>query len=178
VIEECDVEILLERELYYGIKFNVLCKKTGLNSRLPKSGEHYTYMSEDTKRKIGKKNKKINYGKKHNFYESKLKKLTVEQVAEIKKLLYENILTQKEISIKYSVSRKIISRISSGKSYSYVNEYDLSNRKPINFKLKDGDIEIIINMYNQGKTHSSIAEFFGVNQSHVTRIINKYKKGG
>lgn len=178
IIEECDVKILLERELYYGIMFNVLDKETGLNSRLPKSGEHYTYMSEDTKRKIGEKNRIINKGKKYNFYESKLKKLTVEQVVEIKKLLYEDELTQKEISQIYNISRKIISNISSGKTYSYVKEYDLTNRKPINFKLKNGDIEIIMDMFSQGNTHKYIANFFGVDQSHITRIINKNKKGG
>ena len=173
VVEECDVEILLERELFYGTMYECLDKKRGLNCRLPKSMEGYRYMSQDTKDKIGESNKRINVGKIHGHYESSLKKLTPEQVREIKILLIENKLTQKEIGELYSVSRKIISLISLGKTYKTIApDIDLTLSKKQYVKLRECDYNEIKKLNKEGVPQKKIAQMYGVDQSHISRIIN------
>lgn len=57
VICECCDEDKLKLESYYGILFDVLDKKLGLNLRLPKVDEIYSYTSEETRQRMkGNKN--------------------------------------------------------------------------------------------------------------------------
>ena len=173
ILEECDIEDLLKKELYYGTIYNVLDRKCGLNCRLPKAEKNYNYMSEETKNKIGKANTGRYVGKKHNFYESSLKKLTIKQVEEIIMLIFENKLTEKEIGKIYNVDRKIINNIKIRKNYNYVlPELDLSNIKPIYFKLSEDDKINIKLLYKNGKSQTYISDLYKINQSHVSRIIN------
>jgi len=51
IIEEPIIEIMKEKEIFWGNHFNVLFE-TGLNCRLPKDGEKYEYMSKETKEKL------------------------------------------------------------------------------------------------------------------------------
>lgn len=74
VIEECTVNVLLERELFYALKFNVL-NKIGLNCSIPKAGDAFSYKSDEVKAKISKSMK----GKKHT---EKSKTLMSEKVKE------------------------------------------------------------------------------------------------
>lgn len=53
IIEECNLEQLNEKEIYWGLHYNVL-GKTGLNCKL---GDANGKCSEETKKKIGKGNK-------------------------------------------------------------------------------------------------------------------------
>ena len=130
-------------------------------------------MSEETKNKIGKANTGRYVGKKHNFYESSLKKLTIKQVEEIIMLIFENKLTEKEIGKIYNVDRKIINNIKIRKNYNYVlPELDLSNIKPIYFKLSEDDKINIKLLYKNGKSQTYISDLYKINQSHVSRIIN------
>jgi group I intron endonuclease len=173
VIEECDIEILLERELFYGTFYECLDKKIGLNCRLPKSMEGYVYMSQDTKDKIGNSNKGKSVGKVYGHYESLLKKLTPEQVREIKLLLIENKLTQKEISDLYSVSRRTIGLILIEKRYKTIaTDLDLSLRKKQYVKLEEYDYNEIKKLNKEGVSQTKIAQMYGVNQSHISKIIN------
>ena len=173
VIEECDIEILLERELFYGTFYECLDKKIGLNCRLPKSMEGYVYMSQDTKDKIGISNKSVNVGKVHGHYESSLKKLTPEQVREIKILLVENKLTQKEIGELFYVSRKIISLISLGKTYKTIaTDIDLNQSKNLYVKLSEDDYYKIKKLNEEGVKQTKIAKIFNVDSSHINRIVN------
>jgi group I intron endonuclease len=173
VLEECSIEKLLERELYYGIKFNVLDKEAGLNCRLPKAGEYYTYMAQETKDKIGKANKSIRTRKSVAYYESRLKKLTIAEVKEAKILLINNELTHTEISKLFNVTRKIISNISCGKTYkSLYSELDTSRRKKKYIKLEKQDYDIIKDLYSKGVSQSKIAKQFNVDGSHISRIVN------
>ncbi len=176
IIEECSEDVLLERELFYGLKFNVLDSKVGLNCRLPKAGESYSYMSEETKMNISKANKNKYKGEKRGYYESSLKKLTIEQVIEIKKLLAESRLTQKEISKMYGVDRKTIGNVLNGKSYSYVDAGVNQKRQPVYVKLCSSDICKIITMHESGISQNDIARIFGVCQSAISRTIKKHKK--
>lgn len=173
VLEECSIEVLLERELHYGIKFNVLDKEAGLNCRLPKAGEHYTYMCQETKDKISKANVLNQTGKSLGHYESKLKKLTIEEVKEIKMLLVKNELTHTEIGKLFNVTRKIISNISCGKTYkSLHSELDTSKRKKKYIKLEQEDYDIIKDLYSKGVSQAKIAKQFNVDSSHISRIVN------
>lgn len=173
IIEECSIDVLLEKEFYYGTLFNVLSKENGLNCRLPKYGENYTYMSNDTKIKIGKANKGKYIGLEHDYYDSSLKKLTKEQVIKIKQLLIENKLTQTEISIMFGVNRKIINRINTGQSYKSVGkEIDLSLSKKKYIKLTEEDYDMIIKMNKDKVPQIKIAKQFNVNQAHISRIIS------
>lgn len=173
ILEECNIELLLERELYYGIKFNVLDKKVGLNCRLPKSGDYYTYMSQETKDKISKANKLIQKGKQIPYYESKLKKLTIEEVKKIKLLLIENELTHTEIGQLFNVNRKIISNIACGKTYKNLHsELDISKRKKKYIKLDKKDYNTIKELYIKGVSQTKIAKQFNVDSSHISRIVN------
>jgi hypothetical protein len=52
IITECDVKDMLAIELHWGLFYNVLDKKAGLNSKLPKNGEEYQCVSEETKEKL------------------------------------------------------------------------------------------------------------------------------
>lgn len=173
VLEECSINVLLERELYYGIKFNVLDKDCGLNCRLPKAGEHYTYMSQETKDKIAKANKLSNTGRTLPHYESSLKKLTIEDVKQIKLLLIDNELTHLEIGRLFNVSRKTIGNISCGKSYKSIHtELDISERKKKYIKLEKDDYAIIKELYSSGVSQKVIAKKFNVDSSHISRIVN------
>lgn len=173
IIEECSVEILLQRELYYGTLFNVLHSKKGLNCRLPKSMESYQYMSQETKNKIAKANKGRYIGTVKGHYESSLKKLNIEDVIKIKKLLVENKLTQLEISKIFNVSRKIIGSINTGKTYKTIGtDIDLSNSKKKYIKLTNEDYDMIMIMNKEGVAQHQIAKKFNVDQSHISRIIS------
>ncbi len=173
IIEECSIENLLDRELYYGTLFNVLNKKCGLNCRLPKYGEGYRYMSEETKRKISDSHIGKRLGVTVGHYESSLKKLTKEQVIEIKKLLVENELTQKEIGHKFGVSREIIKDINTGRAYKTIGEdIDLSKSKKKYIKLDEESYEEIKKLHKEGVSNAKIAKKFNVDPSHISRIIN------
>lgn len=179
IIEECTPENVLERELFYGNLYNVLDSKRGLNCRLPKNGEAYTYMSEETKKKIGETNRKRQTGKViDHYYQSSLKKLTEEQAKEIKTLLFEGVLSQKEIAQKYGVSRSVVKSICTGKTYKYVlPEIDLSKRVPVYCKLTNEDVKKIKELGKEGKyTHAELAKMFNVSQTHITRIINNINR--
>ena len=178
VIEECTIDNVRERELYYGVLYDVLSDEKGLNCRLPKEGEACSYMSEETKRKIGEANRVKQTGKVVGFYESSLKKLTIEQVKEIKMLLLEGVLSQKEIGEKYGVSRSVIKSICIGKTYKYVlPEIDLSKRVPVYCKLTNDDVKHIKELAKTGKyKHSEIAKMYNVDQAHITRIINNINR--
>ena len=173
ILECCDFKELYKKELEYGLQYNVLDRNTGLNCRLPKAGEAKTYMSKETKKKIGDANRGKSVGKSYGHYKSKLKKLSTSQVIEIRILLKEGKSTQKEIGNKYNVSRKIISNISKGISYKTIGiEIELSNRLPINMKLTKEDYIMIKKLYKEGKTQTEISKLFNVDQSNISNIIN------
>src|SRR5690606_2356046 len=54
IITECDIEDMLAIELHWGLFYNVLDRKAGLNSKLPKNGEEYRVVSEETREKLRK----------------------------------------------------------------------------------------------------------------------------
>lgn len=63
IVEECEINVLYERERFYGEKFNVLGIK-GLNCILPKNGEKKCGVSEETRHKMSESK----MGEKNTFY--------------------------------------------------------------------------------------------------------------
>lgn len=66
IITECDNDKMFELESYYGQLYDVL-SKNGLNLRLPKSGQTFVSVSDETRKKISDKQKGKNgfwFGKK------------------------------------------------------------------------------------------------------------------
>ena len=57
IIEECDIELLNERERYYQEYYDCINPKKGLNCKLQGYGDNSGKMSEETKLKISKGNK-------------------------------------------------------------------------------------------------------------------------
>lgn len=177
VLEECTIGMLLERESYYGNLYKVLDKRYGLNCRLPKANENHKCMSEETKRKIGKANKGKYIGYKHNHYESTLKKVTIEQVREIKKLLLKREKTQDEIGKLFNVSRKIISNIATGKTYQTIaTDINMNDYRNVYKKLSIEDIDNIFIELKNGKTQTELAEKYNIDPSTISRLLNNTNK--
>lgn len=178
IIEKCDSRILEEREYYYGMRYHVLEEETGLNSRLPKVSNSTVCISDSMKKKISKANKGRRAGVKIGYRKSKRHILSLEQVAEIKRLLFDGVLTEKEIGNLFNVQRSVIKNICTGKSYPYVSpEYDLSKRKPTYIKIdKEKDWPHIVELHNSGYSQKKIADMYNVDPSNISRIINKKYK--
>lgn len=172
IIETCNVEDLYSREAYYGDMYNVL--ESGLNCRLPKTDEFKISLSTETKKKISNANKGLNLGGTKGWTNNSMKSLTKENVIEIKKLLIENELTQKEISKLFNVSRKTISNISTKKCYKSVEpDMDMTKNKKMYIKLNKDDYAEILKLNEDGISQKKISIMFGVHQSHISRIINE-----
>jgi group I intron endonuclease len=101
IIEECDINILNERERYWQDFYNCIGEK-GLNCNLINTSELKKVHSDETKNKIGKANKgkkrteedilKMSermkgrfYGEKHPMYGKKHSKETLMKISELKK---------------------------------------------------------------------------------------------
>lgn len=114
-----DINDMLKYETLIGWGFNVLEKDVGLNLKLPKLGEIYSVMSEETKNKIRESNK----GWKHS--EKTKKKLSDIQIG--KKL-------SKDIKDKMSNSHK-------GKKFSDSHKINsgIAHKKPIIQYTMDGE---------------------------------------
>lgn len=65
VLEYCRIDILFERERYWGDYFNSLDRQAGLNLMLPGHGDVKTVMSDETKKKIGSRHKGKKLSEKH-----------------------------------------------------------------------------------------------------------------
>lgn len=178
VIEKCEKDKLEEREYYYGMLFNVLDERYGLNSRLPKVEGSTVCVSKSMKEKIGNANSGRYVGIKRGFIKRKNQTLNPETITEIKKLLFENNLTEKQIAHRYNVSRDVIKNICTGTTYSYISpEYDLSKRKPTYIKIdKEKDWPHIVELHNSGYSQKKIADMYNVDPSNISRIINKKYK--
>jgi group I intron endonuclease len=112
IIEKCTLEQLNEREIFWGLKFNVLNSKTGLNLKL---GNGRGFCSEETKQKMSK---------------SHLGKIISKEHKEKLKNTYKNMSKEKkeERSNKISKATKGISKKSpmSGKKHKEYTKQKMS----------------------------------------------------
>jgi DNA-directed RNA polymerase specialized sigma subunit len=88
----------------------------------------------------------------------------------------KNDKTDKTISVVsdlYSVSRRTIGLILIEKRYKTIaTDLDLSLRKKQYVKLEECDYNEIKKLNEEGMKQTEIAQMYGVNQSHISKIIN------
>lgn len=166
VVEICDLSILLDRELYYGMLYNVL--DDGLNCKLPSSGDKYKTVCQETRDLLSRLNK----GKIFGDPDKKQRPLSKEDVENIRKLLLENKYLQKDIAKMFGVSRKVVSNIKCKKSYIiYDTDLDMSKSKKMYEKLTTEDVINIRKLLNEKQlTQTEIAKLYNINASHISRI--------
>lgn len=101
ILEECSIELLNEREIYWGLKFNVL-SKNGLNCRLGGSGN----VSEETRLKMSKSAFGKKKSKKHckNISKSKKGQFVSQETREKKRIAMLGKKQSKEACDKRSKS--------------------------------------------------------------------------
>lgn len=136
IIEECNKDVLCSREQYWIDKYKV-SKESVYNLQLsimdvngennPFFGKKHTVEARErmSKAKKGKPNwaRGRIYSKESKIkmsLNSRSRKLNVEDVIEIKKLLKEKQLTHEKISSMFDVKRQAISKISAGIRWSWV----------------------------------------------------------
>lgn len=112
IVEECDIELLNERERYYQDLYNVI--KKGLNCRLTTTIDKSGFLSQETKDKISKANKGRIYSievlenirkLRKNFKHSEETKL---KMSNLKKGIIISNETRKKISLNSKKSKKVI----------------------------------------------------------------------
>lgn len=152
IVEECDISELEDKEKYYIKMYKDLKLAYNLHDGGNEGYNLGKHLSEETKRKIGEKNKKNSLGKKHSeetkrkmseahknkkykpmsdegkenlrkakqkYFEEHPKKLTVDDVIEIRKLRSDG-LSYKEIARRYNVTGQCISDICNYKRWKQV----------------------------------------------------------
>lgn len=116
---------------------------------------------------IGENVSQIKYSK------VKCSKLNEDEVVEIKILLKDGKLTQKEIGNKFNVDNVTICNINTGKTWGQIGD-DMSNfdsGKIGNSRLtKDDVIEIKLLLKEGNLTHKEISEMFGVARAYISHI--------
>lgn len=136
IIEECDKDVLCSREQYWIDKYKV-SKESVYNLQLSimdVNGENNPFFgkkhTKETRKRMSdaKKGKRSGrYGKKHTkdskvkmALNSRSRKLNIEDVKEIKKLLKEKQITHEKIGSMFGVGGKAISKISAGIRWAWV----------------------------------------------------------
>lgn len=152
IIEECSLELLNEREIYWGLFYNTLDKNKGLNLRL---GGNRGIWSEESKNKLSNSRKGFKFTKesKEKMKESALGR--------------KNTYIQKE---KLSISLKEYYKTNPGSFSGKKHSEETKNKikKPVE-ALKDG---IVIEEY------SSLKEAGIAHKTHSGNIIKTIKRNG
>jgi len=135
IITECDAEKMFSLEAYYGSLFDVL-GKNGLNLQIPKHGEFFESVSDETKIKMSKGNKGKNLGKKASD-ETKLKLSNAKKGKKLSDKHKLNIIKSRA-GYKHSDQTKCkMSETKKGKTFSESHKLKLSltkRKKLINTK--------------------------------------------
>jgi len=136
IIEECDAGTLCEKEqcwidynkdLAYNINTNIEDLSGSNNPFFGKKHSEKTKLKMSSNR-IGKykEEENPNYGNKNNketrknMATNRMKKLTIENVREIRELLTQKI-SHSRIAAKFNVNRSIVTRINSGTRYALIS---------------------------------------------------------
>lgn len=178
ILEECEINKLDEREIYWIRHFESDIRKNGYNIE---SGGHlgHTWNDDAKERRSGKGNPM--YGKKHSkqFVErirtinrASSDKLTEEDVANIKTELCNESSTMKELAAKYNVDFTTISKIRTCKNWDWVlpevNDILVNQEENKKKELK----KKIKKMHEQGKSNTEIALEVNYSSSRISAIIN------
>lgn len=101
ILEECDISVLLERERFYGLKYEVLTKDKGLNCYLPSEGEKAFEMCDESKRKRSERQK----GKLNHFFG---KTFSQESKDKRRETFYKNLTPERRSKIRDGQLNRVI----------------------------------------------------------------------
>jgi group I intron endonuclease len=171
IIEECDIELLNERERYYQDFYDVLNK--GLNCNLTKTSVLKLIFSEETKKKISesKKNNKYWVGRNHS-----------QETKDKMSLSRKNLLPTKETKDKISKSLKnhIVTNETRKKISENSQKFWLGKKRDNKTKLKmsqSKDWNKIVLDLNNGVFYKSIIDAEKTyNIKNLSRILSGKRK--
>lgn len=171
VIEMCDERNLTDREKYYIDKFKTLNKHKGYNLKTVTDRVIY---SELTIKKMSRSQKELrkNKGVRRKMAWSR-SELTVEEVREIKTLLYHDMPIQ-DIVEEMSVTYNQVRHIRDNNSFTFVlpeYNYYIKNRETIHEKRR---VKTVIRLYREGMSFEDIGKEIGTSYATPYRIIGKY----
>ena len=124
VIEECEIELLNERERYWQDFYNVINKNTGLNCVLTKTTDRSGKMSEETRQKLIKNNTRPMLGKQHSK-ETKLK-MSESSKGKQKSKEHKINISKGLLNNTYSKLSKILLDTQSGIFYDSINKASIA----------------------------------------------------
>lgn len=161
VLEECNtLEDTYDKEIFYIDKFKSCDRKYGYN--LSKGGEGAGLWSEESK-------EKLSISKRFNNTE-----LTWDDVRRIKLALYCN-MDRKEISKMFNISTKVLTQISRGVAFGYINEELNSSIHNLKQKMIDERNRSILKMFDSGLSISEISKITSYSISIVEKCVYKYR---
>ena len=140
-------------------KYNTTDTNNGYNLR---GGGEGGFHSDITKNKISHSSR----GKNSN--------LTFDDVRRIKLAMY-CLMDRKEISEKFNASRKVLTQISMGKAFEYVNSELNKDIHNIKQRLIDERNEYILSLFDSGLRIAEICRDTGYSVSIVEKCIYKYR---
>ena len=174
ILEECDEEILLEKEQFYIDMMNATDDSFGYNTA-PFADK--PFLTEAGKIKMINGNKERFQGE-----NSSLHKYSEDNIIKCIELLKTGLYTYKEISELTNVGIPAIKDVKNHRTWKYLTQ-DVIFPKPIRNvvntqTLKYDDVKNIIQMMIDGKTNSEIAQLFNVSVESINqiRIGNSYKE--
>lgn len=161
VIEICEtIQDTYKKEIFYIDKYKSCNRDMGYN--LSYGGEGSGEWSEESKEKLRESLR---------FNNSNLK---LEDVRRIKLAMYCN-MDRKEISKMYNVSIKVLTQISIGASFCYVNEELNESIHNLKQKMINERNEHILNLFDEGYYISEICKLTEYTTSVVEKCVYKYR---
>jgi len=190
--EKLEEKLLLREDIWKSVTNKVRSSK---GFRAGKENPNYDGLSDKHKKKIGEANKKKNRSEDQKIQWSKNGKNSQEEkvVSEVKWLVENTDLFQKEISDYYGISKGAVSRIANEKSYWYVEpekpsnipdktiernkERSKSHKQKLalsNTKLAKNDVREIRWLYEEtNMSQKDISEKYPTSRKSVSNIVNK-----
>ena len=154
-----DVDEVNNKEIYFISLYNTTNPDNGYNFR---SGGEGGLHSEYTKDKI-----KISCRGKNS-------RLNIDDVRRIKLAMY-CLMDRKEISKQFNISEKVLTQISNGKNFSYVNTELNDYIHNIKQRFIDERNEYILSLFDDGLSITEIHKNTGYSRSIIEKCIYKYR---
>ena len=160
ILEEVkDTNLLDEREIYYISFYKSNDRDYGYNAT---PGGNCFIGREEAR-------SKLSISKRFNNSH-----LTEQDVREIKMCMY-CLMDRKEIAKKYNVSEKVLTQISMGKSYDYVNSELNEQIHNLKQKMIDERNKEILKLYDRGYRIIDIINEMELSESIVSKCVHKYR---
>lgn len=174
ILEECDIQNLDEREIFWISHYETMNRKKGYN--LESGGNSQKVVSAETKAKKKGRNNPM-YGKKWNEKQrlnittanrANSKKLTESDVAEIKREI-ANGATQKSIAEKYNLHISTVSKITRGVNWYWI----LPELTEFLRGYNDRKNEEVAKLFEYGVTRKAISRILEMDCRKINRVLNE-----